>query len=248
MPSVPIGITSQPETFQPIAPPPEPPPAPVVNRQGHAAADARPVAAAAELLRNAATKFEQHLGTIDPTPFTEIGLHQQISAFANSPAAKQIDEAISLVNQRDAAAKATVADVLRGLSPQGDTASELRNTRAWDRARRQLDAVHTERVAEAARTLIGGSDDDELGVLLAELPSYLASKGSSSEWLETSVGQRVPALADAQRKAVLATQARQIVERDAGALRKRITGTASPQSYRPVGFISVAEYDPDFGA
>lgn len=220
-------------------------PKPVTNTRAHPVPDARPIVAAAALLRDAAAKFEKHIASIDPAPFTPEGLHNQIGAFAESPAAQQIDDAIGLAAQREADAEAHVADVLAKLSPQGDVAAELRSTRAWNRAQRQLDAVPSDRVPEMARTLIANADDAELGVLLQELPSFLASKGQASDWLTLVVAERLPELADAQRKLKLARQARPQIEFDAQRLRDRITKTTAPKAYEPVPFLDLGHYDPD---
>jgi hypothetical protein len=243
--TTPLGFTHQQPTIDPIAPPPPPPPTPVNNTQAHPKADAKPVAAAAELLRNAARKFENHLSSINPAGLDQKRLHNEISAFADSPAAAQINEAIALATKREADAEARVAQVMKSLSPQGDTAQELRNTRVWERAARQLDSAHTNQVAEVARKLIANSSDDELGVLLTELPSYLDSQGAGSDWLEHVAAERVPELAAAKKAAKLAAQSRQIVTHDAGLLRGRIMNTSAPQSYTPVAFIPVGKYDPD---
>ena len=240
-----IGPNHLPPTVDPIAPPPEAPPTPVTNTQARPAPDARPIAAASALLKDAAKKFERHLASIDPAPYTPSGLKGQISAFAESPAMRQVDEAVEIATQREADAEAHVAEIVAGLSPKGDVAEELRANRAWDRAARQLDAVPDNRVAETARKLIDAADPTELAVLLQELPSLLASKNQASDWIEQVVGEKVPALAAAQRKLKLARQAKQLVDFDSKRLRERVTNTPAPRAYSPVAFLDVTKYDPD---
>lgn len=240
-----MSYVSMEHTAQPAEPAAPSGPTPVKNTAAHPAPDARPIAAAAALLRDAAAKFERHLQAIDPAPFTPSGLHEQIAAFAQSPAAGQIDEAVQIATQREADAEARVTEVLKSLSPDGDVADELRATRAWGRAQRQLDSVADDRVTDVARNLIAAADPGELGVLLEELPAYLTSKGQGADWLEHAVAEKVPALADAHRQLKLARQARPQIAFDAERLRSRITGTAAPQSYEPVKFLDLGHYDPD---
>lgn len=243
--TTPMGFTHQLPTIDPIAPPPPPPPTPVNNTQAHPKEDAKPIAAAAALLKNAAKKFENHIASVNPAGLDQARLHSEISAFADSPAAAQIDEALALAERREAEAQQAVADIIKTLSPQGDTAQELRNTRVWERAARQLDNAPGDHVAEVARKLIANSTDDELGVFLTELPAYLDAKGAGSDWLEHVTADRVPELAAAKKAAQKAAQSRQIVAHDAQLLRGRIKNTATPKQYQPVKFIPFDKYDPD---
>lgn len=246
LPVVPVTPNPQPPTVPAVAPEPAPPPMPVVNRQAHVKPDARPVAAAAELLRNADAKFQQHLASINVVGLDANRLHSEIAAFSNSPAMKQVDEAERLVIERDEAAEQAVTDIVKGLSPQGDTAQELRAGRAWDRAVRQLDSVSPDRVPEMARKLIANASSDELGVLLTELPSLLTSKGHENlDWIEQAVAQKVPELAKALEQRKLATQARTLIAYDAGRVRERVTKTARPGEYAPIRWTEVGKYDPD---
>ena len=220
-------------------------PQPVRNAQARPAPDARPIAAAGALLRDAARKFEAHLADIDPAPYTAEGLARQIALFNESPAAAEIDEAVALAAQREADAEAHVAEIIQSLQPKGDTADELRAGRAWSRVQRHLDSAPDDKVAEVARRLVADADPTELGVLLEEVPAYMASKNQGADWLEQVVAEKVPALADAHRKLKLARQARPQVVFDAERLRSRITGTAAPQAYSPVPFLDLGKYDPD---
>lgn len=243
--STPLGFSHQQPTIDPVAPAPPPPPTPVLNTQARPKDDAKPIAAAAALLKNAAKKFEHHIASVNPAGLDQARLHSEISAFAKSPAAAQIDEALAIAERREAEAQQAVADIVAGLSPQGDTAQELRNSRAWERAARQLDAAPGDHIAEVARKLVANSTDDELGVLLAELPAYLDAKGAGSDWLEHVTAARVPELAAAQKAAQKAAQSRQIVAHDAALLRGRIANTTAPKAYTPVAFIDTTKYDPD---
>jgi hypothetical protein len=64
------------------------------------------------------------------------------------------------------------------MSPRdGDTATELRAQRTWDRARRVLDSRDGGKLAHAAQQALSSADAAELGVLAEELPSYLQSRG-----------------------------------------------------------------------
>ena len=69
------------------------------------------------------------------------GYQAQIDAFQNTSAAKDVDRALESVTARRDAAAANVDKVRKSLSPNGDTAAELRATRVTaTRMMRQLDA------------------------------------------------------------------------------------------------------------
>jgi hypothetical protein len=68
-------------------------------------------------------------------------LKARLAQFADSPAAVSVDAAENAVDQRVALAQSEYDNELAGLSPDGDTAQELRNSRIWERQRRVLDAA-----------------------------------------------------------------------------------------------------------
>jgi len=128
-------------------------------------------------------------------------------------------------------AQADYQQQLAGLSQDGDVAQELRNSRTWERERRKLDAAQANPQAFAmARRAVEDADAATLSVLLQELPSYLESRGITSEWVNPVVTQKIPALDEAQRTVQRAQQAQQIVNYDVAALRNGFT-TASARNY-----------------
>jgi hypothetical protein len=92
----------------------------------------------------------------------------------------------------------------------------------------------------AAQKLIANADREQLGVLLQELPSYLQSRGHTSDWLDTAVGQVVPEYAQAAKKHQKAKQALTIAEHNALSLRR------SFDEGRSISILTDARsYDPD---
>lgn len=97
--------------------------APVVKREGTV------VERAEAALENAAHQFEKHLNTVDMTLYTNEGAKQRTSEFTRTEAAKAVDTGVDQVRQRRDKAAANVENLRRELSPAGDTATELRNSR-----------------------------------------------------------------------------------------------------------------------
>lgn len=172
--------------------------------------------------------------------YSDEGYREQVAGFIDSPAAKAVDTAVSKV--RDLADKtgAQVEKIRKGLSPNGDTAAELRATRFWDRTKPLLDNAK-EGAFGRAQKLIANADREQLGVLLQELPSYLEAHGQATEWIDTAVGQAVPEYAKAVRRHQKAKQALTIAERNAQSLHKSF----SDEGHRPVLTQYNPKYDPD---
>lgn len=118
---------------------------------------------------------------------------------------KAVDTAEEAADAPVALAQNRVNEIRNGLaSTNGDAAQEARNTRTRDRVLRRLSAAdnHPDRANIARAALDQAKDRAELGTLLTELPSELASLGLSEDAIngviEPVVRQRVPELAAAQ--------------------------------------------------
>jgi hypothetical protein len=194
---------------------------------------------------NAEAKFKQHLASIDADAFNPDGLHKQITMFVDTVAANAIDSAVADVRQRADEAGADVSQLRRDLSPELDAAAELRASRYWHRTERRLDRVEGDELATAAQDLITGANITELGILMQEVPAYLASRGHQSDWVDYVVADRVPELPQAQHRLVKAEQARTIVEYNAERLRTAFADTRAPNGYRSPLFVDPTRYDPD---
>ena len=191
---------------------------------------------------HAHNEFRKHLDATEAIRgnFTEDGYRAQVAVFQNTSAAKAVDAALeSVVARRDAAAE-HVAKVKRDLSPPADTAGELRSTRYRDRIIRQLDTKESGALFEAANELIAGATRQELSVLLEELPTYLQSRGATSDWIDARVGQVVPEYGAARQQLQRAESARQIVDYNVKSVRKGFAdGRASSV------FADPTRFDPD---
>ncbi len=186
-------------------------------------------------IENAKTAYEKFLNGIPREHFSSEGLKEQISKFADTDAAKAVDKAVEQVRERADKAAAQVDKVRKQLSPNGDTAAELRATRYWNRTKAVLDSAK-EGAFGAAQNLIANADREQLGTLLQELPSYLQARGHTSDWIDTAVGQVVPEYAQAAKQLKTANQAVIVTRSNAESLRK----TFSNEGHRPV----LVKYDP----
>jgi hypothetical protein len=166
------------------------------------------------------------------------GYAAQVAAFADSPEAKAVEAHEAAVIARRDQAAADYERTLKGLVPEGDTAQELRNTRAWERHRNAISNAKSP--VAAARVAIQNADDAELGVLLQELPAHLGALGVPTDWINQDVEQRAPELAATRAALDKAEQAVTVTRYDAGELRK---GFAAGRP--PVKLVDPNRFDPD---
>lgn len=192
---------------------------------------------------NAVTQFEKHIGNVDMALYTNEGAKQRIQEFTGTDAAKAVDTAVDSVRDMRDKAAARVEHLRRELSPAGDTAAELRATRYWQRTIRQLDAKDGAQLFQLANDAMKSATREELGTLLQELPSYLASRGSTTEWIDPILGQLIPEYGRAHKQLTAAEKALQVTEFNAKQMRERFA-LASPTGYRKPHFIT-PRYDPD---
>jgi hypothetical protein len=224
-----------------------PTPPPVFRAPEVAAAAARTEGTVAQQAHAAIVhgqnEFRKHIEATDRIRgnFTDAGYQAQITAFQNTSAAKSVDSALESVTARRDAAAANVAQVRKSLSPNGDVASELRATRYRDRVVRTLDAKDRGQLFTAARELLAEASREELGVLLVELPPYLQSRGSTSDWIDAEVGRIVPEYGAAQSQLNRAEQAQQIVRQNAQFARNAFATGRPATVFVPYD----AAYDPD---
>jgi len=110
--------------------------------------------------------------------------------------------------------------VKRDLSPNGDTAAELRANRYRDRVIRRLDVKDPGQLFNAANEELAGATREGLGTLLQELPSYLQSRGVTTDWIDAAVAQVVPEFAAARAELKKAESAFQITRQNVGFLKQ----------------------------
>jgi hypothetical protein len=189
---------------------------------------------------HAKTAFEKFLNDLPQEHYSADGLNAQIKKFGDTDAAKAVDAAVTQVRDRADKAAKQVEKMRRDLSPNGDTAAELRATRFWNRTKELLDNAK-EGAFGAAQKLIANADREQLGVLLQELPSYLQARGQTSDWIDTAAGQVVPEYAQAAKQLKTANQAVTIAECNANSLRTMFANGYSGRSVLTDG----RKYDPD---
>jgi hypothetical protein len=218
--------------------PPEPFTAPRVSASA-VKVDGSVVEQAHAAFTNAKTAFEKFLNDVPREHYSADGLTAQIKKFGDTDAARAVDAAVANVRDRADKATAQVEKIRRDLSPNGDTAAELRATRFWNRTKAVLDTAK-EGAFGAAQKLIANADREQLGTLLQQLPSYLQTRGLPSDWIETAVGQVVPEYAQAAKQHQKAQQALTIAEYNAKSLR-----TSFDKGYSSSILTDARLYDPD---
>jgi hypothetical protein len=198
------------------------------------------VAQAHSVIQSAKEQFGQHINRIPNDRYSADGYRAEVGAFAETEAARSVDKAVEQVRQRRDQAQTQIDRIRRDLSPNGDTAAELRASRYWDRTRRILDNLDSASLYGAAQDLLSTADQAELGTLLQEIPAYLQARGQNTEWIDTAVAQVVPEYSAARERLGKAEKALQITEYNAKALRKGFT-----EGRPPTVLADPHKYDPD---
>lgn len=220
--------------------PPQPEPFTAPRVTAHAVTvDGSVVEKANATFNHAKASFEKFLNDIPREHYSPEGLRAQVAKFASTDAAKAVEHAVESVRDRASKAAATVEKIRHDLSPNGDTAAELRAGRQWDRTKPLLDNAKEGAFARAQK-LIASADREQLGVLLQELPAYLEAHGQPTDWIDATVGQAVPEYARAAGQLKKARQALTIAEHNATALRRSFD-----QGNAMAILVDPRDYDPD---
>jgi hypothetical protein len=177
--------------------------------------------------------FRQHFGVIaeHADQLTPQGQQAAIRGFQESTAAQAVGATAEAVRKYRDQTAAEAARVRDSLSVEGDTAAELRATRAWQRHKAILDRAEDGKVGVVAQRAIADAaarnDRAELSTLIQEVPDYFAARGQDSGFLDAALRQAVPEYAEAQRVARDAERLHQVTVRNADALRGSY-GTGRP--------------------
>lgn len=190
-------------------------------------------------------------GAAGDTKYTSENIRDHVAQFAHTPAAQAVERSVDAVRVTAEAAQLAADRALERLQPKGDTATELRNSRYWNRVEAQLDSIADGgKRLPVVDELIKNANPNELGVLIEELPAYLRAKGSDASFVDELVAQAVPEYGAAKRRVGVAQQALTIAEANARRLQQRYT-TAYPQAAgfqtRPSAPLAFADraYDPE---
>lgn len=208
----------------------------------NAATDSTVVEQAHNSIVGAASEFAKHVDEIqrERHHLTEDGFRARIAAFAKTPPAAAIEEAVSQVQKRAEEAATLVDKLRRDMSVPNDAAAEMRAGRVWARAQRMLDHTGNAKVVSAAKALLDEADPADLGILCEELSPYLQSRGLPDKWVEAALGEVMPQYGAARVQRTKAEQARTVVEYNAKMLRKGFA-----EGRLPAVLADPHKYDPD---
>lgn len=198
-------------------------------------------------ITHAQNEFHRHIGRINEHKqhYTDAGYRAQINAFQDTDAYKALDHHLDAVNARRDQAQANIDRIRAALSPNGDTAAELRATRYWNRTKAILDTQpNGPGIMAKGRKFISTATPAELGTLLQELKAYCAARGVSAEWINPAIGEVAPEYRRAVKQLTKAQQAVIVTEHNAHRLKNNIAkGLQVPiQLSRP---NRAGDYDPD---
>lgn len=193
--------------------------------------DSDPIASVHATFEHVAKHYGKHLDSADELAAAHAGgqplLTQQGAdgvrrSFADTPAAKQIEQGLARTDFHVAQAEDRLQQVRESLKPADDTASQLKATRDWARIKSVLDGTPGGRVVSAARAAVVNASADTLPVLAEEISAYLESRGAPAGFIGDVLAAKVPELAEAQRNVKAAHQARSVIQHNASVLTKNI--------------------------
>lgn len=143
--------------------------------------------------------------------------------FENTGAAAALDVHEAAIERQLAEAKARKSQVRGAMTTTGhDAASELRDTRTWNRTRRTLDAKDNGAVVSAVADVFRHARPSELPVLAEEVTPYLESRGVPTEFVDDLIAQADPEYAAACADVRLAEKQHAVCRWNAEKLRKEI--------------------------
>jgi hypothetical protein len=206
--------------------------------------DGKPAAVAHATILHAASAFEQHLSSIPVDDYRHERLAREVQGFKSTAAYQAVAPAVQkVIDAADDAAHDAV-DAKAALSDSDtstDPADQILFARIWDRKRAELDSTQGGGpLFDAARTLVANANPTELSVLLAELPSYLKSRGQvSTAWIDPASKAVAPEYAAADASKTLAAKTRDIVIDNAQKLAKAVD-ISDPNAYRKPSFTDPA--------
>jgi hypothetical protein len=234
------GYVPPPRSSQPprqAAPPPRPTPPAAALATGPS--DMPGLDDADLAILTAANTFERHVSTLRTRGLTQAGVHEAIARFGESPEAKAMDAAVDRLDGLAAEAQQKLADALSAVNTGNDSAAQqARNSRVWDREKAGLEiAAKNGRLLDAVTKLMQSAAPADLPVLQEELGPFLEQRKIPSKFMDALVARRVPAIAGAQRQAVVATKAAQVMGANRDMVRKSIATTPSPEAFRRPQFI-----------
>jgi hypothetical protein len=202
------------------------------------------VARAISAQRSASELLQQHLDGLTPRrrSFSKEGLDAARKAFAKTRAIEAaVEWAPKAVAERAEQAEAKVREEIAALAADGDLQAELKAARTWQRTKHLLDSQASgEKVATAAK-LVTDAKPAELATYLQEIPTYFAAEDLPSDWLDSLLEQKVPAVASAMNQRTLAIKAAAGIANNAARLGK--AAAEGRQTY--VGLLNYNVFDPD---
>jgi hypothetical protein len=136
-----------------------------------------------------------------------------------------LDQAVRLATEVRDEAQTAVNAIRAGLTPERDTAAELKAQRTWSRQQRLLDSAETDgqRASIAQQIISNTTDISEFATAVEEIAPYLAAHGQPTEWLEDKMAQRVPALSEAKNKLAAADSALTVTQFNANQQRRALS-------------------------
>ncbi len=146
------------------------------------------------------------------------GLKQQLANFASSEAgAAAIDRTEKLATEHREAESACNAAV-NAVSAPGDTAAELRNTRAADGAVRQLERLPAGERTQAAKAILEATNREQLGAAAEAITTVGVHPGV----VETLVAQQLPEVVAHAKQVAEARKQETVLRHNTSRLREHV--------------------------
>jgi hypothetical protein len=189
----------------------------------------------AQNVRDQHEKFVESLKA-EAGKYSPDGYRQALAEFD----ASDLDTSEAEFAQRKAQEEQRLENILEGLAPDGDGASETRRSRYWDGERRRIEASKSP--TNEMRKAIAEANPEELAVLVKEIPRELELRGLPRNCLDSSIAAVRPELASAQANLQNLNQAAATLNQTFGSVRRGIAAGAPAD---PRVLVDPARFDPD---
>jgi hypothetical protein len=147
------------------------------------------------------------------------GLKQQLANFASSEAGgAAIDRTEKLATEHREAAESAYNAAVNAVSAPGDTAAELRNTRAADGAVRQLERLPAGERTQAAKAILEATNREQLGAVVEAITTVGVHPGV----VETLVAQQLSEVVAHAKQVAEVRKQETVLRHNASRLREHV--------------------------
>lgn len=199
-----------------------------------------PIGLAQATIEQSLDAYSYEIDALDRSRYSPEGLNDRLKEIGKGPL-EAISHAENVATQTLRTAEQQREQVLQSLSPNGDTAAELRATRQWARDKAILDAASDGGLTQVAANMLRTSTVEQLGVRLQEMDAYLTARGARADFINPVAAQVSPEYGQAIERVNRAEQSAAVIKSNA----RRAAEHIRQGTKVVVPLVDARAYDPD---